>query len=319
MRTDHARRNLILAVLSLIVLAVLCIMMYSYSVNTSEQKARLEAAVAEAEAYENEANELRRSISSAQVEFLSDTSGIAQFVVGFVISSEDDIAYAEDKADEYDFEPVLLLNCNYELTELESLSVLASGTGHEIMLTASVFTSDTNETVTSLLSYMKRNSIECSDIFLLRSDYYSDSSLEMLISDGFAGYTVYNTTPVSGITDDGYITFDYSFLTVDSSSYTRFSSSYSNLSAMIVAVDMDSMRSGTLTESFVTSLLNTLSSYAGNEDCEFATVSEVTESLLAEDEEYKEKLAEYEAYVYECKLRIEELEELIAEIYSGAY
>ncbi|MCD7771298.1 MAG: hypothetical protein LUH23_04355 [Oscillospiraceae bacterium] len=319
MGTNHARRNLILAVLSLIVLAVLGIMMYSYSANTSEQKARLEAAVAEAEAYENEVNELRRSISSAQAELLSDASGIAQFVVGFVISSEDDIAYAEEKADEYGFEPVLLLNCNYELGELESLSVLASGTGHEIMLTASVFTSDTNETVTSLLSYMRRNSIECSDIFLLRSDYYSDSSVEMLISDGFSGYTVYNTTPTSGITDDGYITFDYSFLTVDSSSYTRFSSSYSNLSAMIVAVDMDSMRSGTLTESFVTSLLSTLSSYAGNEDCEFATVSEVTETLLAEDEEYREKLAEYEAYVSECKQRIEELEELIAEIYSGAY
>ncbi len=312
---SHVKRNIICALLSVVVLVVFGFLAYNYMSDSSEEKSRLEAAVAEAKPYEDEVTSLKRSISSA-ADALSETSETARFIFGYVISSEDDIAHAEEQSAEYGFETVLLLDCVDNLEELQSLALSASATGHEIMLTSSVFTTESNDTVRSLISYMKSNSIEYSDIFLLRSDYYSDSSIDMLIADGFAGYTVYTSSPTSGITEDGYITFDYSYLTTDSSSYTRFSSSYSNMASMIIAVDMDSIRAGTLTEGFVTTLLSTLSSYAENDDCEFASISEVEENLLSENASMEEKLAEYEAYVAECEQRIDELEKIIAEIYS---
>ncbi|MCD8005370.1 MAG: hypothetical protein LUF29_00110 [Oscillospiraceae bacterium] len=313
---SHVRRNIVFALLSVAVLAVFIFLVYNYSIESSDAKSRLEAAVAEAKVYEDEVTKLKRSITSA-ADALSDTAGTARFVIGYVIYSEDDISFAEEQGLQYGFDPALVIDCVGNLVELEALASVAASSGHEIMLTASVFTPEYNETVISLLDYMSEEGIECSDIFLLRSDYYSSSSVDLVISDGFAGYTVYNSTPTSGITDEGYITFDYSYLTVDSTSYTRFSSSYTNVASMVVAVDMDSIRTGTLTEAFVSKLLSTLSSYAENDDCEFSSISDVTESLLTDAESMDDRIAEYEAYAAECQARIDELEEIIAEIYAG--
>ncbi len=312
---SHVKRNIVCAFLSVIVLVVFVILICSYNARTSAETSQLESATAEAKPYEDELTELKRSITKAADE-LSDTSETARFIVGYIISSEEDITYAEEQAAEYGFEPVIILDCYDSLSDLLNLSVAASEAGHEIMLTASAFTSAANDNAISLLYYMDRNGIEYSQVFLLRSDYYSDSSIEMLISDGFVGYTVYNTSPTSGVTEDGYVTFDYSYLTTDSSSYTRFSSSYSNLASMVIAVDMDSIRTGTLTESFVLTLLSTISSYSENDNCEFSSVSDVVECLLEENQSMEERTAEYEAYVAECEQRIEELEEIIAEIYA---
>ncbi len=312
---NHVKRNLICALLCLVVLVVFGFLIFNYKTNSSEEKSRLEAAVAEAKPYEDEITELKRNITHAADE-LSDTSDTARFIVGYIVSSEDDIAIAEEQAAEYGFSPVIVLDCTDDLTELESLALAASASGHEIMLTAYVFDEQANETVKSLMTYMDANSIEFDDIFLLRSDYYADENVDMLVSDGFVGFTVYSSTPSSGITEDGYVTFDYSYLTVDSSSYTRFTSCYSNLASMVIAIDLDSIRVGDLTEGFVTTLLTTLSSYAENDDCEFSSVPATKESLLEENESMQEKLAEYEAYVAECEARIDELEEIVAEIYA---
>ena len=317
MGANHSRRNAVCAVLTVIVLIVFCIMAYSYKSRTSEERSRLEAVVSEAKPYEDELTQLKRDLSSA-AEKLSETSdtATAQFVVGYTVLSEDDIAYAEEQASKYGFSPVLILDCTYDLTELEPVALAAGETGNEIMLTASAFSEGINETVKSLIAYMVENGIEYSDIFLLRSDYSSGTAVDMLISDGFIGYTVYNTTPSSGLTDEGYVTFDYSYLTTDSSSYTRFSSSYSNMASMIIAIDVNSVRTGTLTEGFLTTLLSTVSSYTENDDCEFSSIAEVSEYLLSGDGTKSAETAEYEAYVAECEERIAELEEIIAEIYS---
>ncbi|MCD7785838.1 MAG: hypothetical protein LUH18_09770 [Oscillospiraceae bacterium] len=312
---DHVRRNIFFALLSVIVLVVFGVMAYRYRSNASDEKARLEAAIAEAKEYEDEVTKLKRSITSA-ADSLTDTSETARFVVGFVITSEEDMIYVEDKATEYGFEPVIVLDCVDDLTVLQTLAATASSYEHEIMLTASVYTTEINETVAAMMSYMSGAGIDYSDIFLLRSDYSSDSAVEMVISDGFAGYTVYNSSPTSGITSDGYITFDYSYLTVDSTSFTRFSSSYSNLASMIIAIDIDSIRSGTLTETFISMLLSTIATYSENDDCEFSTIANVRESLIRENQTLEERMVDYEAYVAECEARIDELEELIAEIYA---
>lgn len=316
METNHFKRNVICAVLSVIVLVIFCVLAYNYKTDASAEKSLLEATISEAKPYEDELTELKRELSRAKDD-LADTSETAHFIVGYTVLSEEDIAYAEEQASGYDFSPVLILDCTNDLTELENIVLAASETGNEIMLTASAFSDEINETIKSLLSYMSENGIECSDIFLLRSDCSSDAVIDMLISDGFVGYTSYNSTPTSGVTADGYVTFDYSYLTTDSSSYTRFSSSYANDASMIVAIDVASVRAGTLTEGFLTTLLSVLSSYAENDDCEFSGISDVVDDILTASESMDDKLAEYEAYAAECEERISELEEIIARIYAG--
>ncbi len=315
---SHIVRNIICALLSAVVLAVFGLLAYNYKTNSSDEKSRLEAAIAEAKPYEDEATSLKRAISSATDDFYG-TSETARFVIGYIISNDDDITFAEEQAAEYGFEPVLVLDCSGTLTSLQRLALTASGSGHEIMLAASAFTAESNETIKSLMTYMDQRGIAYSEIFLLRTDYYSDENVELIISDGFSGYTVYNSTPTSGITEDGYITFDYSYLTADATSYTRFSSSYSNYASMVIAFDMDSYRGGTLTKSFMETLLGTISSYSENDDCEFSTLSQAVENLLEENESMEEKQADFDAYIAECEARIDELEDIIAEIYAGIY
>ncbi len=315
MRTSPLKVNAICAILSVVVLIVFGALAYNYISVASAGKSRLESAVSEAKPYEDELSELRKAL--AEGDYIPvERSETARFIIGYVISTEDDILYAENQASEYGFEPVLILDCTGDLYGLESLALTAGASGCEIMLTASTFTEETNSTVRSLLFYMSENLIDCSDVFLLRYEYYSEALLEMLISDGFAGYTVYNSDPYSGVTDDGYIMLDYSYLTEDTSSYNRFASSYSNMASIIIAIDMDSIRKGTLTEGFVATLLSILSSYAENDDCEFSGIADVSSTLLSEKES-EEEIAVYEEYIAGCEARIAELEEIIASIYSG--
>ncbi|MCD7749704.1 MAG: hypothetical protein LUH42_06610, partial [Oscillospiraceae bacterium] len=307
------------AVLVVLVVAFLAYMIYP---DNREQKAQAEAMEelqAEARPYEVELQNLKSELQSLQ-NSVSYSSEEAEILVGFVASDESAdsyISYIDEKASAYNFSPVLIVDCTMDMDIIEEI-IDAADESWEIMLYASSFSEEVNDSVLSVISYLASINREHCGIFFLRGDSSTASNIQLLVDDGFIGYTDYNSeSPKAGQTEDGSVYFDYSYLTTSGTTVSsRITALYRNKAAMIIAFDMASIQSGALTEAYVVSLLDRMQAYTENDDCSFSTVAAVTEKLSEINTIEAELQADYEAQAAEIQERIDELEELIEEIYA---
>ncbi len=310
-------RNILCAILCVLLAGGLAWLLYTNRQEQQAQTAAIEAAVEEAKPYEQELDELEEELDNMEAA-VSYTSETASIMVGFTCSDEEDLAYAEELAETYQFPPVLALDCTMAQDDLEAL-LTAADDEWEIMLYTPTFSEEVNEEVLAALDYLETVKREHSGVFLLRNDYSSEAHIQLLLEDGFLGYTSYNShAPDAGQTEDGAVYFDYSYLTSSGTTVaSRLSALYTNKSAMLVVFDMASVGSDSLPESYVTSLLDTMRSYTESNDCVFSTVAEVTAELSQINAIEAENQAEYEEQATEMQERIVELEEIIEKIYDN--
>lgn len=315
-RTMVKFRNLFCAVLCILAVAALGYLVYTSRQQEKELTASLNALQAEAKTYESELADLRLELNSLPDTF-SYSSEEAEIMVGFNVTSAEDIAYIEEKSETNDFSPVLVIDCTMETEDIETI-VEAADADWEIMLYATDFSEAANDDVLKVLSWMESIEREQTGVFLLRDAYSSESNMQLLADDGFIGYTSYHdSSPQIGQTEDGYVYFDYSYLISSETVINdRLSALYSSKASMIVVFDMFSINSGSVSKSYVTSLLNTMQGYAKQEDCSFSTVADVVEELSGINEIEAENQEEYEEQAAEIQERIDELEETISNIYD---
>ncbi len=310
-------RNIICAILCVLLAGGLAWLLHTNQQEQQAQTAAIEAAVAEAKPYEQELDELEEELEGLEEE-LSYSSEEASLMVGFTCSDEEDLAYAEELAESYQFSPVLVLDCTMDMTDIAVL-LDAADDQWEILLFVPAFSEGNNENVLAVLDYLESIEREHTGMFLLRNDYSSEANIELLLEDGFLGYTSYNSSaPAAGQTEEGTVYFDYSYLTSNRTTVaTRVDALYVNNAAMLVVFDMDSVGTSSLPESYVTSLLNTMQSYTEYDDCAFSTVADVVEELSEINSIEADYQAEYEVQAAEIQERMAQLEEIIDEIYDN--
>ncbi len=308
--------SIICVVVCVFLAGVLAYMIYTNNQRQKAQAEAMEALQAEARPYEVEQQNLKDELESLQ-ESVYYSGEEAKFLVGFVVSDASDISYIEEKAADYSFSPVLIIDCTMDMDAIEEIMEAADET-REIMLYASDFSEETNDSVLSVISRLESIDREHCGVFFLRGDYSTASNIQLLADDGFTGYTIYNSeSPQAGQTEDGSVYFDYSYLTSAGTTVSsRISALYRNKSSMIVAFDMASINSGALKETYVVNILDSIHSYTENDDCSFSTVAAVVEELSNVNEIEAERQAEYEEQAAEIQERIDELEEMIDEIYD---
>ncbi|MCD8132534.1 MAG: hypothetical protein LUE19_01610 [Clostridiales bacterium] len=309
-------RNILFAVIAILLAGGLAFMIYSDEQAQKEQAEAVREIQAEARSYEVELNDLRSELSSLE-KSTSYTSDRAEIMVGFIASDVSDMEYISDKAQAYGFPPVLVIDCTMDISDIEVI-VEAADENWEIMLYASPFSDESNENVLSVLSYLESAGRDETGVFFLRNSDNSSPNIQMLVDDGFIGYTNYHSeSPAAGQTEDGYVYFDYSLIqSTGTAVEDRLSVLYSNKTSMIVIFDMGSIDSGTITETYVTEFMEELQDYAEDDACSFATVEEVVRELSEINMTEAELQAEYEEQAAEIQERIDELEEIISDIYS---
>jgi len=315
-RTRINRRNIICAVLCVLVAAALGILFYTNQQKEKAQTAALESLQEEVEPYESELRELQAELDDLKND-VSYSSEDASIMVGFVLSDASDVSYIKEKAKTYQFSPVIVIDCTMGMEEIEEIIKAADG-DWEIMLYASNYSESVNEDVLSVLSYMESAEKKDTGILFLRADYSSESNIELLAEDGFLGYTSYHEeSPASGQTDTGMVYFDYSYLTSSGTGVTsRLYSLYNSKSSMIVTFDMASINSGSLSETYVDGLLENMQYYTEYDDCSFSTVADVVQELSQINSVEADNQAAYEKQSEEIQKRIDELEDIIAGIYE---
>ncbi len=154
-------------------------------------------------------------------------------------------------------------------------------------------------------------------IFFLRDESKTQSNIDLLMQNGFLGYTVYHEAPNSGQTKDGYVFFDYSYIrTGNTGASERMKQGYLKKSSFILVFDLKSMESGDLSDEDVTGILDKAYEYSQREDCSFSTVKEVVAELSSINAFEAEKQAEYDIKVAAIQARIKQIDQTLRDIYS---
>lgn len=309
-------KTTICILLSVLLAAFLGVSFYRDSQEQQAQTAAAESLQAEAKPYEQELTEIRRELAEME-EAIKYAGETARFIVGFELSDVSDLSYIRELADTWQFSPVLVLDCTDELETLETYLDAAADTGWEIMLFGSSFSEAVNENVLAVRAALAERGLEDTGVFVLRRDYASTGNIQLLMEDGFIGYTEYNDTPAAGFTQDGMVHFDYSYMQSENETISsRLSLAYANKAAILALFDLAMVQNGTISESYVTSVLNTIGQYAEYEDGCFSTVADAVEELQSAQAIVEARQEEYDAYAAQQQERIDELNEIISEIYG---
>ncbi|MCD7846918.1 MAG: hypothetical protein LUG49_02625 [Oscillospiraceae bacterium] len=309
-------RNVVCIVFSVLLAGTLAYMIHT---NNQEQKIREEAIEelqTEARPYEIELRKLEDELED--LENITYSSEKAEIMIGFIISDLADISYIENKSEVYGFEPVLIIDCEMDLTSVESF--INAADNWEIMLYADNFSASTNDSVLIVMDYLNSIEREHTGVFLIRNSSMNTVTLQLIKDDGFIGYTTYHeSAPQSGQTSDGYVYFDYVRIASDDSfdSMSNYLSwLYANKTSMLLAFDMESINSGNAAEESVINLIDIAKSYIEYDDCSFSTVAEVVAELQQINQTEEDLKTSNEERIEEIRERIDELEIIIQEIYS---
>ncbi len=307
-------RNMVCAVLSILLAGVIVFMFCTENKKENARVAAVQAVVEEVPSYEKELQDLRSELSNLQ-DRISYSSEEAEIMVGFVASGVSDFDYIADTASAYHFFPVLIIDCTMEMDAIKDM-IKTADESWEIMLYAPTFSEEINADILSVMACLENEGKEHTGVFFLRSDYSTDANIQMLKEDGFLGYTSYHSeSPEAGQRENGVVYFDYSYLSTSGTSVVRrISAMYDNRASMIFALDMNSINNGALAEAYVTELFDTLQGYAEKENCSFSTMgnviselSEVNSIEAVNQGSYKEQAAEIQAQINEMEERINEL------------
>ncbi len=315
-------------ILSVILLVVLGVMIWRGHQEELATQEALEQKNAEAQVYldeieqlESELNALQDSADETEVETETEEAEYARAMVGFCMSTAEDVEFISSLAEEYGFTPVVVLNCKDDIEDVKSYIDATADRDWEYMLTGTPFTDEMNENILLTLDYLEESGLEDSGFFLLRTSDNGSSKRLMLKEDGFEGYTLYSDTPISGVSDEtGMLYFSYAYVqTFGTSLDAQIEYLTQSCSAMITVFDMGNVNSGKLTETEVRSGLDSIYSRVEAERLVVTTVRETADAIAASAasaQAESEASTEDEAYEQELQERIDRLWEQFRAVYA---
>ncbi len=309
----------IFKIISIILTVGMVIMLFSIyrheQQEEAQQKARSEAVAEKVRPYEEEQSELRIELSGLKkaVEYTPDKGEV---MVGFLVSEVSDMEYIRNKANTYNFSPIIVIDCTADEENIKSLAH-ASDTAWEIMLYAPQFSDEIGEKVISVKNLLETLGKKYADVFFLKKNYQTEENIDFLVQNGFVGYTVYHDTPASGQMEGGVVYFDYSHIRSGGTAVLERLASAARIKASILLVfDMENIGTGALSDEYICEILDKSKELSIDDGYSYGTVADVTAELskinqinMKLQEEYEEKAAVIQA-------RIDELKVIIRNIYS---
>ncbi len=268
--------------------------------------------------YRVEQRELTKELEELEKEvvYYGDNTNI---MVGFAVNDKNDIDFIRTKAELYQFAPIIVIDCEMELSKITEM-VKAAAKEWEIMLYSSFLSENDISALITVKSHIESNGKSVADVVFSRIKHISDEDADELKNAGFNGYTIYNDSPMSGQNVNGLVYFDFSRITSnDATVNDRLSSCYSNKASMIFVFDMKSVQSGYVSDVNLASIMDTLSMYTKKDNCCFSTIAETVEGLSNINQIKSDIKASHFPRIESINKRLSELDEIIEEIYNECF
>ncbi len=270
--------------------------------------------------YTQEKQQLLSELSTLQQGF-SYRSDRMRLMVGFLLSDRSDIAYIQQKAQVYGFNPVLMIACTQDAAQLAQWLADVPD-AWEILLYAPEYSPELPVQIQQMRELLKTLDRQDTDVFYIRSNQSNLTVDEIAAQCGMGGYAAYHSAPDFGQHTDGTVFFDYanfklshfepqSIRTLE----TRLKQWHNSNAPMLCIFDAAMLQSQQLSESMTAAVFEKIRQYSAMEDSGFATVSD-TFSQLSKINQLAETFNTQAAQRSgEIQHRLDELEEIIAGLY----
>ncbi len=241
---------------------------------------------------------------------------VSQFLVGFLVSTAEDIDLVKSLSEEYGFVPTVVIDCGLTFDQVDRC-LKNIPDGWEIMLHTEEFSPDNTDGIKNLKAYLESKGSTVSEIFFLRYGYNVKANIEAVTAMNFRGFTGYHQYPSSGRYSNGNMRIDYSFLKSDDADIdTRVEYCYSVKVDMIFTFDMESLSLGAMSEKTVRATLDKLKKLTESSDCEFSTAAEVIAYYDELARVSTEKSDAFQLRANEINAQINELNIIIENIFN---
>ncbi len=306
-------RKLVKILVCIIVLTALGLMamrIYYYREDANARSAHIAELSALAKEYETELTHLKREQELAeQNTYIPEAPGAA--IIAFRIDSEETLELAKAYGEKYRFTPSILINVDD--VEASELIELLADSGLDLIFACNSFTIRTGTDLKTVMEAEEELGGNTTHAFLLRANDDTEANRRILIKAGIKTLFLYGGTLDTDVTEE-FTELNYSY--ISRSGYTpstRLSDLDRSEQGLLFAVDLVDT---TVTEKQLDDILDAIQ--AASEEGRITVGSteravSVVRSRVDSENEVRERFLSSQN---ERLARIEELEEIIREIYS---
>ena len=203
-------RNMVIAILCIVLAGCLIILFYADAIKNNEAGNLTDIGMATVNAYEKELVSINRRLSEAREQAL--VAPMPMMVFTFGVSTPEMVDKMLEFTQMYSLKPALVLDIDIKDEDLKAVLDYIGAETCNVAFTGEPFNESCMPRLLELREAVSKTSLTDTGLFILREASYCSANVELLRSNGFAGYTVY--TDYARVTNkDGDMYYcDYSYI-----------------------------------------------------------------------------------------------------------
>lgn len=317
MRKTTIRRVLILFVALLLAVFLL----YSLYNTQNEQRtmvSRMQELQQIALPYEKELEGLKLELKELKAQITEEMAPErGRLLVGFQLSTYMDIYNVQMLADEYLFQPVVIIDAGLPEWELVYLLSVAKTMDYEVVFTASPVTRESLKAVASIRQSMADTSLIDTGAFLIRGVDDTEENLDLLAKNGYKRCFRVINNYASETLDNGLTCLGFGYLNSRNISMkSNLQNAADNKLSYMYVFDFSTWTMAQSDEKVMSGYFDTINTFTGDGSLLASTVEESFESMKAFNILKAEQEAANELSVKKLEEEIEKLELVIRQIYA---
>lgn len=283
--------------------------------NENRRAEHMEQLQAEARPYYQEMTAIRLELQrrEKEIKIAHDVSGV---LIGFVPASADDLEAVKAFTDGYGFTPLIIIDCAMEEADLQDIVRKSIEAGWDLMPAGITFDQAVLERADSIRTLLPEYSYGTAPAFLLRRAYDTAENRETLRQHGYQRLVRYSDSLSAAVDEFGAPYIAYGFVRSPNVSSDLVSRLVAAHTLMTLVFDFADLAQGTTDETIVTDYLKAVDSRVSSGELVYTDLAEAFDAVVEGESLARKRQEEFEQYKAEQQQRMDELEEIISEIYS---
>ena len=302
-------------ILTIFLMILLGVMLFLNEQQENRQAIHMKRLRKEAQPYEQEITAIRSELERLEngIKRVPEVSG---GIIGFVPTSVDDIFTIKALTVGYEFTPLIILDCSMDETILRDIANQAVGGNCDLILAGMDLDEEVLKKADSIRAILPEYGYEKEVSFFLRYTCDTAENRKLLREHGYWNLVRYDMFLNFGIDDFDVPYISYGFLESTNPNYSYVSQIIDSHTYSVMTFDFSDINSGINGESVVREFLKIVNDQVSKGELLYMNISEVFHAVVKGEKSYQEQREEFEQYKIEKQKRIEELEEIVSEIYS---
>lgn len=275
------------------------------------QAAQMRALQQQAQPYERELSELRQKLQMGSISQVQSEK--SSLTVGFVPGCREDVDTIASLMAPYSYTPLTILDCSLDWQTLEEIASAAAQKGFEIIPAGITFDEQVLAQAVQLRPLLPEGS---RDVFLLRHNWDTPENIAALTQAGYCRFSRYDENLQAGVDENGCPWVAYGFIRSSGAVIQLLNQVASAGSQVVLCIDFQNVNSGELPLPAVESFLKTVDESVSAESLRYSGLEQSFQAISQQAQQAELAASENARQEQQMQDRIQELEQIISQIYS---